>query len=186
MRARRVLTVRDAPGEGARAQWPPDPVEVLRILYPRLLAAARTVDPTGAEDLVQDALIETLVRHPDFRGMEHPLGYAKVVMFRLAFRRRGRRLRTVPPEAQECLERTVDSDPADRIADRLQLHSALARLGRNQRACVVLRHVEGVDDANIAAILGCSPSTVRSQIARALAHMRATFDETKEVDEREP
>lgn len=150
------------------------------------LAAARTVDPTGAEDLVQDALIETLVRHPDFRGREHPLGYAEVVMFRLAYRRRGRRLRTVPLEAQERLEREVECDPADRIADRLRPLEALAGLGRNQRACVVLRHVDGVDDANIAAILGCSPSTVRSQIARALAHMRATLDGTKEVDEREP
>ncbi|MFN2625662.1 MAG: RNA polymerase sigma factor, partial [Mycobacteriales bacterium] len=49
---------------------------------------------------------------------------------------------------------------------------ALAGLGRRQRAVVVLRYYEDRTDHEIAALLGCSESTVRSQAARALAKLR--------------
>jgi RNA polymerase sigma factor (sigma-70 family) len=37
---------------------------------------------------------------------------------------------------------------------------------------VVLRYWEDLTDAQIAAALGCSPGTVRSQLSRALATLR--------------
>jgi DNA-directed RNA polymerase specialized sigma24 family protein len=46
---------------------------------------------------------------------------------------------------------------------------------------VVLRYYEGLPDADIADILGCSASTVRSQIHRALASLRTTLSSTEEV-----
>jgi DNA-directed RNA polymerase specialized sigma24 family protein len=39
---------------------------------------------------------------------------------------------------------------------------------------VVLRYWEDLSDAQAAALLGCSASTVRSQAARALAKLRAS------------
>lgn len=187
MRAQRMLVVRDARAERTGPNtWPEDPVEVLRVVYPRLRAAARTVDAAGAEDLVQEALVAVLARHPDFRGLAHPLGYAKVTMFRLAYRKRLRRWTEVPLEVLERLDAMTEPDPADHIAERLRARDALAALGPKQRACLVLRYVEGVDDAGIAEILGCGPSTVRSQITRALARMRVVLDDSGEVDDREP
>jgi DNA-directed RNA polymerase specialized sigma24 family protein len=41
----------------------------------------------------------------------------------------------------------------------------------------VLRYFEGLHDAEIAAVLGCRTSTVRSQIARGLRRMKLTLDE---------
>jgi RNA polymerase sigma factor (sigma-70 family) len=56
-----------------------------------------------------------------------------------------------------------------------------ASLPARQRAAVVLRYYEGLPDADIADILGCSASTVRSQIHRALASLRTTLSSTEEV-----
>ena len=48
----------------------------------------------------------------------------------------------------------------------------LATLPRKQRAAIVLRYYESYSDAEIAAVLRCGTSTVRSQISRALATLR--------------
>lgn len=167
------------------AGWPNDPVEVLRLLHPRLLAAARTVDRAGAEDLVQDTLVEILVRYPGFEGVAHPLGYAKVTMFRLAYARHGRRGMEIPADVQQRMEGDLRPDPANQVIDRLWTMDALATLGRKQRACLVLRYLEGLDNDAIALVLGCRPSTVRGQIARALARMRIVLDQPEE-DRHEP
>lgn len=168
--------------------WPEDPIEVLRLLQPRLLAAARTLEHAGAEDLVQDTLVEVLIRHPAFRGIAHPLGYAKVTMFRIAHARRRRRWMEVPADLQSRLEDVREPDHADRVADRLRMGDALATLGRRQRTCLVLRYLEGLDNDAVAAVIGCNPSTVRSQIARGLERMRIALEAPDEEEEgqREP
>jgi len=176
---RSATVSRTPPQANVPAPWPEDPVEILRLVHPRLMSAARSVDPTVAEDLVQEALVDILSRHPDFRGIAHPLGYAKVTMFRIALRRSRVRHLEVPLELAERLE--AQPDPAERVVDRLRLRDALAGLGRRQRACLLLRS-DGLDDGSIAAVLGCRPSTVRSQIARASSHMREALDDAEEVE----
>ena len=49
---------------------------------------------------------------------------------------------------------------------------ALAQLPRKQRAALVLRFYEGWPDADIAAAMGCSEVTVRSNASRALSAFR--------------
>lgn len=151
-----------------------DAAEVLRALYPQLVASARVIRGGGGEDLAQDALIETLVRHPGFDGLTNPLGYAKTVLFRAAFRR-ARKMREIPADVSSMLEPAAD--PAGGVVERRRLEQALETLGHRQRACVVLRYIEGLDDEEIGAVLGCRVSTVRSQIARALRRMRLSFDD---------
>jgi RNA polymerase sigma factor (sigma-70 family) len=65
------------------------------------------------------------------------------------------------------------SDPTASVDDRSALLGALQELPPRQRAVVVLRYWEDLTDAQTAALLGCSASTVRSQAARALAKLRA-------------
>ncbi|WP_066364264.1 SigE family RNA polymerase sigma factor [Herbidospora mongoliensis] len=60
----------------------------------------------------------------------------------------------------------------DVIEDRDVLRVALAGLPPGMRAVLVLRYFEDLSDAEIAAILGCSEGTVRSQASRALAKLR--------------
>ena len=57
----------------------------------------------------------------------------------------------------------------------------LARLPYAQRAVLVLRYFEDLPDAQIASILDCAESTVRSHARRGLATLRVSFAE-EELD----
>ena len=163
----------DDGSEGSPA-WPTDPVEILRILYPRLREVARSLGAgEDTEDLVQDALVETLRRHPDFQGLAFPFGYVQAVMVRRRFSRRRRGIsQRVSAEVLERLE-TAAPDPAEASDERARISQDLAVLGARQRTCVVLHYLYGLGDAQIASLLGCRLSTVRSQISRGLARLRA-------------
>ncbi len=152
--------------------WPSDPVELLRSLYPLLLAVAERIARRDAEDLVQETLLRVLVSHPEFEGIAYPLGYAKATLVRLA----SHRLRTggteVMPSLTERLDQPASEGWEDAIGSRLDLRKRLAILGTRQRACLYLRFAEGLDDEEIAALLGIRTSTVRSQVSRAISHLR--------------
>lgn len=142
---------------------------------PRLLRFATLL--TGrrelAEDLTQDALLVAYQRWASIGAMEHPWAYVvrTLVNRHLATQRSAgretRRLRLLAaPEAVA---------PGHGIEDRSELDAALAGLGDRQRAVVLLRHIDDLSDDQIAAALGCSVATVRSQSSRALAHLRAAL-----------
>jgi RNA polymerase sigma factor (sigma-70 family) len=53
---------------------------------------------------------------------------------------------------------------------------ALARLPPRERAAVVLREIEGISTAEVAAALGSSEGTVRSQVSKALTRLRVLLN----------
>jgi RNA polymerase sigma factor (sigma-70 family) len=57
---------------------------------------------------------------------------------------------------------------------RSDLMTALRGLPPRQRAVIVLRYWGDLSDAQVAALLGCSEGTVRSQAWRALAKLRVS------------
>ena len=61
--------------------------------------------------------------------------------------------------------------------DRRQVLAALARLPRRRREVLVLRYYLGLSEAEIAAVLGISPGTVKSTAARALAALARDLGE---------
>jgi RNA polymerase sigma factor (sigma-70 family) len=74
-----------------------------------------------------------------------------------------------------------DADPADAVADRQEVMTALRLLPRGQRAVVVLRYFEDRSDAEIAEVLGITTGTVRSQHHKALKALRVTVT-TREAE----
>lgn len=68
---------------------------------------------------------------------------------------------------------------AIRDEQKRRLMAALATLPAKERAAVVLREIEGLTTAEVAAILGSKEVTVRSQIAKALTRLRAILDKEK-------
>jgi RNA polymerase sigma factor (sigma-70 family) len=62
-------------------------------------------------------------------------------------------------------------DPADQIATRDVVRSALAGLSERQRACVVLRFYEDLTVAQVAATLGLQQGTVKRYLSEAMTRM---------------
>jgi RNA polymerase sigma-70 factor (sigma-E family) len=124
-----------------------------------------------AEDVVADVLGRAYEKWARIGALEQPYAYVRrmVVNEYLSWRRRAGR---AFPLAQ--LDDLVDAQPdhATAHADRDALINQLAHLPRQQRAALVLRFYEGLSDAEIAGVLGCAESTVRSNASRALATLR--------------
>ena len=68
---------------------------------------------------------------------------------------------------------TGDSATARRLYAEEPVKQALAALPEEQRACVVLVDVEGLEYAEAATALGVPIGTVRSRLARARLHLHA-------------
>lgn len=131
------------------------------------------------QDLLQDALERCLRRWPRIR-VEFPAAYVRTTMVRLV---RRRRLDGVLSRAVSTAEHE-HADPADDIGTvelRQSLLAALRRLPPGQRAAVVLRHWEGIPEAETARLLGCSVGTVKSQTSRGLAALRLGWDQPPPV-----
>jgi RNA polymerase sigma-70 factor (sigma-E family) len=134
-------------------------------------AVLLTGDRGHAEDLVQTALIRTYSAWGRIRRKEAVDAYARRAMLTIYLNWWHRRWRGEVPT--ERLPELPGRGEYGRVEDGLALGVALARLPRRMRAVVVLRYYDDLPDPEIAALLGCSAGTVRSQAARALAKLRA-------------
>lgn len=150
-----------------------DPIAITASVYPSLIGLARILRcPDSAEDWVQETLIETLRRYPGYRGIADPRAYTRTVLLRLVARGkiRTRRLRLgLDDDAAVAL--IGAEDPAPDVVGRLNSDEMLARLPLRQRACVYLNVICSLSDRETAEVLGCRSSTVRSNVARALARL---------------
>jgi RNA polymerase sigma-70 factor (sigma-E family) len=131
-----------------------------------------TGNPHDAADLAQEALARLGSAWSRVRRKDDPEGYARTTMARLHISRwrrlRRERLSGEPPDQ-------AYADPGfDRVEGDGGLWRALATLPPRQRAVLVLRYYEQHTDEEIAALLGISRGTVRSQAARALDKLRAS------------
>jgi RNA polymerase sigma-70 factor (sigma-E family) len=126
-----------------------------------------------AEDLVQSALLRTYTHWARLRSADTPDAYTRKTMARLAGRWSRRRWHGEVPSENVGGQSTVDPLPAR--AGALDLYAALGQLPWSQRAVLVLRYFEDLSEADTAAILRCSPGTVKSRASRALAALRASL-----------
>nr|WP_062338983.1 SigE family RNA polymerase sigma factor [Herbidospora sakaeratensis] len=123
-------------------------------------------DPHDAADLVQEALARLRASWHRVQRKDDPERYVRTTMTRLHLRQWRLRSRERPT-----------AEPPDRgtppvYDETSDLGDALAALPRRQRAVIVLRYYTGLTDEEIAATLGVSRGTVRSQAFRALARLR--------------
>lgn len=135
-----------------------------------------------AQDVVQEALAKASTRWSRIERAGSPDAYVRkmVVNELLSWRRRRH---DVPTDriAERPAHGSYGGDPAGDHADRDQVLGLLATLPRQQRAVLVLRYYEGLDDESIAALIGCAPVTVRAHVSKALARLRAATAPVKEM-----
>jgi RNA polymerase sigma-70 factor (sigma-E family) len=143
------------------------------------LAVMLTGDAHAAQDLVQTALARALRHWAKVEAADAPEAYVRRIVLHehLSWRRRRSNGEVVSDAAVAARSPSgVDpagGDPAGPTVARDAAWRLLATLPRRQRAVLVLRYYDDLDDAAIAGLLGCGQSTVRSQAARGLAALRA-------------
>lgn len=151
--------------------------EFVRAVLPGLLryGHALTGNPHDAADLVQGVLERIGARWPTvLRRTGDPVAYARRAMAN-AHVSRWRRTRRESLVAD--LPDTAVVWQPDRFADE-PLWAALRALPPRQRAVMVLRYYEDLSEAEIAATLGITKGTVKSQANKAMANLRATLGVT--------
>ena len=135
-----------------------------------------TCDGHLAEDVVQDVLVRAHGQWRRLTMMEQPEAYLKrmIVNEYLSWRRRSRRLLPVDAAALDPMLAPVPDHAGDH-GERDALIGRVAALPPRQRAVIALRFFDDRSDAEIADLLNCSESTVRSTASRALAALRVTL-----------
>ena len=155
--------------------------EFTRVRLPALLrfAKALCVDRGTAEDVVQEVLLRARGRWEDIARLDQPETYVRRMIVNEYLSRR-RKWARIAPHADVAFAGR-EPDPAAQLADQAQLVAEIAMLPRRQRAVLAMGYYGGLSDAEIAADLGCSPSTVRSHLSRALAALRIQTRQAEEA-----
>ena len=174
-----VLLQRYAAGDAAASRL------LASRLLPRIYAHAARVlgDPAEAEDVAQDAMMRLWRIAPDWR-----MGEARVttwlyrVVANLCTDRLRKRMTTPLDDVAE------PADPAPSAATQMQqsarvdaLQAALQILPDRQRQAVVLRHIEGMANPEIAAILEVGVEAVESLTARGKRALTAALADQRDA-----
>ena len=152
--------------------------EAFRQLVPavRRLTLRMLGDYASADDATAEAFIRALTRWPKVRELPRRDAWIMRVAANVSLdmlRKRRREFGAVfvgdPPREGD--------DPAL----RLDVAAALATLPRRQREVVVLHHVAGLTEAEVAAAMGISTNTVKTHGSRAMVALRRSLgNEIKE------
>lgn len=149
-------------------------------LTPRVLGYAARIlgDRAEAEDMAQESMLRLWRIAPDWRQ-----GEAKVTtwLYRIVtnlctdrLRARKRRSATYLDDAPEVADDSAGVEASLIDADRmLALETALAQLPDRQRQAVVLRHIEGLTNPDIAAVMDIGVEAVESLTARGKRSLTA-------------
>jgi RNA polymerase sigma-70 factor (sigma-E family) len=135
------------------------------------LAYLLTGDHLAADDLTADAFLVAWRQWERIWSVDHPLAYVRRVVVNLAatrIRRITRERTRLPLFHISDAEATAGPDGAA-IVD---VRAALQRLPDRRRACVVLRHALDLPEAEVAAILGISVGTVKSQTSKGVTQLQ--------------
>jgi len=139
----------------------------------RRFAWVLTNDRALGEDLVQDVLLTAHRRWDRIGVLDEPKAYVRRMLVNEFISWRRKWARIVPrSDVRLLVDEPSGPDHAERHAEHAALVADIAGLPRRQRAVIVLRYFEDLPDNDIADILGCTPSTVRSQVLRALRTLR--------------
>lgn len=125
-----------------------------------------TSHPEDAQDLCQDVFLKA---YQHLAKLDDPARFGPW-LYRIAHNEAMSHLRRQRPE-DELVDQAVGSMPGRRMAPvevTLAVESALARLSGEQREAVILKVYEGFKFDEIAEILDCPASTIKSRVYTGL------------------
>ena len=151
-----------------------------QVAYPRVYRTLSVLlgDPAAAEDCAQDAFVQAFHAWSRWR----PKAPAEAWVHRIAVNRaisyrRAAKLRSVGEVLRRLGRPAPAPDPAEHAA-RSDLLDALRALPPKLAAAIVLRHVHGYNNREIAAALGVSERTVGSRLRQAAERLRRSLEPT--------
>ena len=141
-----------------------------------------------ASDIVQEALVQAFLKLDSFQRRSTFSTWLYRIAFNSAASSRRRRR---PTASIERVREAADIEPVDHGDDPAkaleqkercrQVRHAIAKLGEEQRAVVILREIDGHDYATIAEILNLPVGTVRSRLHRARLELREALKEKESL-----
>ncbi|MBP3686724.1 MAG: RNA polymerase sigma factor [Clostridia bacterium] len=127
-----------------------------------------------AQDLMQDVFLRYFERPVSFETEEHERAW----FLKVAANTAKSHLRKAALRRHEDVDELPLSAPETDPCLRLTVTSAVAALPAKQRICVHLFYYENLKQNEIAAILSCPVSTVKSHLRRAKAALLETLGGT--------
>ena len=140
---------------------------VLRDLAPYLGRICGAIALDAGDDALQEAMVAVTRNLTTLREPDALRGWARRIAVREAVRAAAGG-RSVPVDPGRL-------DPAVSVPDGatgVEVRAVLDALAPEQRAVLVLRHLDGLDEAEMAEVLGVARGTVKSRLHRARAAFR--------------
>jgi len=139
--------------------------QVLKYMYYR-------VDAASAEDLTGEVFLRVL------RHIGEQSGLFVAWLYRIAanvvtdYARTGK-IRREGPMGEQLTESIADGkNPADVVGRQIDIYNAMVGLTDNQRELITLKFIQGLSNADVAAITGRSEGAIRGLQFRALSALR--------------
>lgn len=136
-----------------------------------------TSDRAAAEDLFQETFLRVHLKAKSFTPSRRFKSWLYAIAAHLAIDRRRQIVRAPSVSLEENEERLMNLLPDQRptpaddaiISERkIRVRHAVDTLPARQRATLVLAYFEGLSYSEVAAAMGCSVGTVKTQVSRAL------------------
>lgn len=170
-------------GEGFRPGSSEDFDRLYEMTYGRLVATLNSVlrDRAAAEDCVQDAYVRAFKAWPGWKANAPVEAWLHKIAINVAISyRRKERLRQVG-ELVRRLGAPTHPDPIEAVADPALLRE-LRALPPKQAAALVLRHLHGYSNREIAEALGVPERTIASRLAAAKTRLQSRLERAEGFD----
>jgi RNA polymerase sigma-70 factor (ECF subfamily) len=143
---------------------------VVRELMPYVGRICGAIALQARDDALQEAMMAIVKNLDSLREPDAIRGWARRIAVRSAVRAvTGGRDVPVEPAVLANLPRLADD------ATAVEVHAVLASLPPEHRAVLVLRHLDGLREDEMAEVLGVAPGTVKSRLHRARDAFRARW-----------
>jgi RNA polymerase sigma-70 factor (sigma-E family) len=149
---------------------------LFRARYPEMVRLADLLGADDPEDIAQEAFARLIRKHGSLRDPAAALAYVRASVCNLT-RNRHRHLRVVRMRTPAARPEDSSEQAVILREDHREVLAALAGLPPRRREAIVLRYWLDLSEREIAAAMGVSPGTVKSNVSRGLAALAAALRE---------
>jgi RNA polymerase sigma-70 factor (sigma-E family) len=143
---------------------------LFRARYLDMVRLAVLLGADDAEDIAQEAFARLLTRHAALRDPTAALAYVRSTVCNLT-RKRWRHSLVVRSRTLAMPDEASPEHTAILHEDHREVLAALASLPARKREAIVLRYWLDLSDGEIAAVMGVSAGTVKSQLSKGMGSL---------------